>query len=428
MKAGVQIGRFLGYGVETVTSVAVALLFFLIFICILNLIFPVSTGGGMSAAEFRKLIARDRTGEVAASPASGAQPAAALTVIHREVKTRRAADIAWSAALAGARLGDGDAVQTNREGSAQIDFGESQRFQLGQSSLLVVRQRAESPSGSEDQPSLIVMAGELFGTVTADAGAGGGAKPVSVVASGSTARFVSGPGKEAARFRVVVGPDRSSTLAVFAGAAEVSAGNRTVRVQANQAVTLDSTRGISAPEVLLTSPLLRDPADGAVYTYRELPPRIRLAWSGPPVAAYRVLVGRDRNFARVVLDQRVESTTLLCGSLSEGAYFWTVTVASDAAASGAAATRRFTLVRDQEPPALEVTFPSAALAVGTCTITGVTEPGTRVFVAGHRVQVDAGGRFQHELRLDRGANVILVEAIDPAGNPSYRSQVVEARF
>src|SRR5688572_11645511 len=125
MKAGARIGRLLGYGAETVTSVAVALLFFLIFICILNLIFPVGTGGGMSAAEFRNLIARDRPG-VAAAPNGGPLPAAALTVIHREVKTRRAADIAWSAALAGARLGDGDAVQTNREGSAQIDFGESQ--------------------------------------------------------------------------------------------------------------------------------------------------------------------------------------------------------------------------------------------------------------------------------------------------------------
>jgi hypothetical protein len=61
-------------------------------------------------------------------------------------------------------------------------------------------------------------------------------------------------------------------------------------------------------------------------------------------------------------------------------------------------------------------------------LTGRTEPGARVSVGGHGIPVTAAGSFQHSLRLGPGSTVIVVEAMDQAGNVAYRSELVNANF
>ena len=77
---------------------------------------------------------------------------------------------------------------------------------------------------------------------------------------------------------------------------------------------------------------------------------------------------------------------------------------------------------------MNVVYPAAAVEGDQCTITGSTEPGVRVLVGGERVDTNEVGHFEHTISLDRGLNVVVVEAIDSAGNTAYSSKVVDANF
>ena len=61
-------------------------------------------------------------------------------------------------------------------------------------------------------------------------------------------------------------------------------------------------------------------------------------------------------------------------------------------------------------------------------VRGTVEPGARVIVGDRSVETDETGAFELELTLRLGPNVIVVRAIDEAGNVTYHSQYVNAKF
>jgi hypothetical protein len=61
-------------------------------------------------------------------------------------------------------------------------------------------------------------------------------------------------------------------------------------------------------------------------------------------------------------------------------------------------------------------------------VQGKTEPGANVFVDGNPVKTSGDGEFRHKLKLQRGINVIVIEAVDLADNVEYRSQLIHGKF
>ena len=59
---------------------------------------------------------------------------------------------------------------------------------------------------------------------------------------------------------------------------------------------------------------------------------------------------------------------------------------------------------------------------------GSTEPETRVFVSGVPAKINERGEFAHNLELEHGPNVIVVEAVDKVGNVAYLSQIINVEF
>ena len=84
-------------------------------------------------------------------------------------------------------------------------------------------------------------------------------------------------------------------------------------------------------------------------------------------------------------------------------------------------------MQDRRPPKLEVAFPGGIVNSGEIAITGSTEPGTRIIVGGTEVEVDDVGRFTHLLKLNKGVNLVVVEAVDGAGNVAYSSRTFTAQ-
>jgi hypothetical protein len=87
----------------------------------------------------------------------------------------------------------------------------------------------------------------------------------------------------------------------------------------------------------------------------------------------------------------------------------------------------FRLVQDLDPPTLAVELPEATTSE-RLVIRGSAEPGSELFIENERVPLAATGEFEYALQLNPGLNMIVIEAVDTAGNSTYRSQYVTARF
>ena len=158
-------------------------------------------------------------------------------------------------------------------------------------------------------------------------------------------------------------------------------------------------------------------------------PDVRFAWSVPSGAQKsHVEISRDPEFEQVVYDERTVGNELVHANLREGVYYWRVAGTVGWASGPASRVRTIRLVRDEQPPVLRVAFPSEPISSPDWMLHGIAEPGSTVFIDDQEVLVQATGEFEHRLDLERGLNVVTVEAVDGAGNIAYRSKLVSAKY
>ncbi len=98
--------------------------------------------------------------------------------------------------------------------------------------------------------------------------------------------------------------------------------------------------------------------------------------------------------------------------------------ATDMAGNSVSIYRNIT--KDTVAPALDLEDVPSRTEEGRVVIRGTAEPGSLVTVNGKFVHLDgATGSFEEEIALGRGANLIIVEAVDSAGNLRASRLVVE---
>lgn len=80
----------------------------------------------------------------------------------------------------------------------------------------------------------------------------------------------------------------------------------------------------------------------------------------------------------------------------------------------------FTLAYKNKKPKLEIAEPSndATVSNNEVTVKGVTDDEVNIEVDGAPVVVDAQGNFQESVRLKEGENMLVITALDDAGNES----------
>jgi hypothetical protein len=318
------------------------------------------------------------------------------------------------------RLVSRDAVQTARQSGALIRFAQKDTLEMGENSLIIIRELEQDPVRLSKRSSLLVIDGEFRGSL-------GGPEEktfdIELGKSGARARIQSGGNQSGpADFQVTVNPDRSTTLSMFQGAAEVVAKGVTIHLVPKTSTTVAES-GIPSPaEALPDSPVLSSPSDDALYYYRSLPPKVSLAWNTPEGAdGYRIFISRDPEFRDIVLEKRLSDPSFDHGNLKEGTYYWRVSATKRWAEGSASRPAQFRIVRDSVPPDLRVETVGGGDGEERCRLKGAAEPGASVYVSGNRVPVAGTGEFECDVRLALGVNVIVVEAVDPAGNVAYRS-------
>ena len=407
MSAQTRARRRAALVAEACGSLLLVLALFWLFIVFLYAIFP-------SGTPLKELI------ESSLEPASGRYAVgrhieATLSSLFHNVRFRRGNSIAWGGASEGLPLYSQDAVQTLDRSGASISFGARDQLSVGSNSLVVVTRLNESDEAGP-RSYRVQVEGELRGSLS-------GARKLNMefASAGHLARIAPG----AARFRVSPNGRNKASLAVYAGEARVVSQGRTVQVPANFGVTLEKGVAVGPAVPLPAAPVPGGP-EKALYLYRLLPPKVRFTWSGA-AGNYHFQLSRDAGFKSLVIDEKPGRPEFVTGKLARGSFFWRVSRVEEGREGVFSRVGQCELLQVLETPQLQVSFPPKSAAAGAHTVSGSAQPGSRVFVDGVEVTSDAPGKFQHEVRLTPGVNLIRVEALDPAGNASYASQIVYGR-
>jgi len=152
-------------------------------------------------------------------------------------------------------------------------------------------------------------------------------------------------------------------------------------------------------------------------------------WQRQPVGRkYHFILASDIDFTRVLVDKVMINDEFVHGNLRAGEYFWKISSINSAGEGPFSPVRRFTLKQDQLPPALLVSFPPKTVQRPEVVISGMSEVDATVYISGEIVAAEPDGRFTHKLKIEPGINIVVVEAIDRAGNVSYQSQLINGKY
>jgi len=399
---------------ELVAVVGLVLLFFSIFLGTLNIIFPTGTsfselmekGGGLSPASSRRQAGRD---------ADTLEQPIVLSKLTNMVKNKRSDDMVWTFSHVGLNLYDRDAVQTFKAASVHLTIDSGDNYlEMGENSLIIISLNEKNVGTNKKRSLLVMVDGQLRGKLSQS---GKEQRTMEISTPSAVIRVPAGEKDlSGAEFKVSINKDQSSTFTVLKGTAEVVAQGQSVLVKGNQTTTVSVNEPPPVARDLPREVTLIDPMPEQVMYYRDIPPRVRFSWLPfPDEREYHILVAKDREFSTLVTDEWVTEPFFVHGNLKEGIYFWKVGLRKKTLCE----TRQIRMARITKAPALQFESIPRVVRADRYVIKGTTDPRARVIIEGRDVGTDEAGRFEYTLRLQQGVNVIVVEAMDKAGNITY---------
>ncbi len=428
--SGLRIKSFSIRTAEALFALLLVLASFGVIMTLVNNLFPSGSGLGNILSEGdSQVVSRERdilisVGDFEAGLLDLEGLAAVMDSTKRTVKRKPHDGFAWTPVSRGTALFDKDAVQTFKGSSAEIVFDEKNRLTMGESSLIIIQRMEQDVFLNERRSLVVVVDGELSGKIVGD---GGGDMMVEVSTPSSVAKIGSKAG--AAEFSIKVNPDKSSTVTVFSGVAELEALGEKIVIEANQSATVEQGGAPREVKKLPQAVAPKTPRHKKRFNYRDLVPQVNFSWNTVTDATdYRIQVARDPGFKQLIVDEVVVQPGFTHGNLRSGEYFWRVKAIRDWAEGPFGESRQLVVEQDRLPPELQVAFPGKVSQRPQLTLSGRSEARANVFVDGNAVTMDANGGFSHQLQLEQGVNVLVVEAVDAVGNVTYKTHMVYGKF
>jgi hypothetical protein len=345
---------------------------------------------------------------------------AQFLTVEGDVKFQKGATSGdWKDAEPRTPLVNGDWVKTGDRASAELVFASGSLYTIGPNALLEIYS-AVNPATSKKTNAVQMRVGSVEVATSSD---------TSTVRTPGTQVVV----ESESMTQVGVANEKTSVVNTR-GAAQVAsqtAGVPVVRLTPGDKVSATATGELSPVKKLTMPPALMSPGDNQVF---QLSPelKVQFLWNTQADATGYVLqVSRSRLFSTQEINERRTKTTATAKVTSEGAFYWRVaSIGPDGDVGPFSTFRRFRVsggnkaITDREPPRLALKQP---FHVGGqfYTIAGNTEPGATVFINDEEVDVQSNGSFQKLVGFDKiGRNIVVIKAVDPAGNPTVQSQVV----
>jgi hypothetical protein len=419
---------------ELAIVILIVLLFFSIVLGITNFFFPIGTSIKDLTSSLSESVSSTRSRELAISRGEGElKPGASLPIsakvsyIDNKVSVKLANDIAWATARLGMPLYHRDAIQTYERARALVEFDAENYLEVGQNSLVVFQKMEPDLFLPKARTFRVMVEGELRGRLSPSAA---GSTSLEVALPGTNLQVTPSQTQgEDVEFRLTVNPDKSSTLSVHRGNAQLLVGGESVLVEGNHGLTIGPDGQPQSIVPLPSPPQPKLPVEGSAAYYRDLPPRLNFSWQPTETAqGYRLTIARDPTFRQLVVDEQLSGTTFRHGNLKGGAYYWRVQSIKGTVEGAPSEPRALRIVQDHTPPLLSVQKPPKVVRRPTITLRGKTEAGAKIYIEGRPVKVDSDGGFRHRVHVKPGASLIVVEAVDAAGNVAYSTNLVNRKY
>jgi len=336
-----------------------------------------------------------------------------------DVKIKRVKQFVWENISGNVALKVGDQIKTASNGSAQIVYFDGTITTIKPGSLLEIRELFEDPATKVRK----VRERLNFGGVQAVTQGGNASGSFHEVSTETTVTRTQDRALMSMEYDQKAKTTRTS---VENGEAEVTAGEKTVKLGSLQSVTVHPNRQMAPKENILSSPALAEPIDQRVFLYKEKEPSsTTLKWEGVPGATiYRLQISQQPLFGYLLLDKPdITSTSVVLPDLVSGSYYWRVSARDVKGSEGVfSEIRKFRIgsehdrgPEDRVPPALQLVdfLPSGALVI----IRGRTEAAASVAIDGQMVDVEDDGGFTAVVKMKHdGPNTLEIVAQDASGN------------
>jgi len=324
------------------------------------------------------------------------------------VESRKQVEVVWSSAPLLAKFIEGEMVRTLSSSFAEISFHDESRIRLNENSQAVIQRMRVDLLEKKRQSSVSLVAGNAFALLQGNQKR----KTFDVIVPGVSTKVNS-------KSFWIQKDDKTAKFANYEGELEVTSQGATVVLAENQGSLVESNKTPTRPATLLPSPQLMTPENNQ----RIFGDQATFKWSAIDGAKnYWLEVSREESFRKVVLSVNTLTGTVYTPTLADGGiYYWRV-----AAMDGNGLPSRFSnagffnIVRDAKAPFLQLSSPEDQILVrgNFVTVSGKTEKEVSVTVNGAKVEVFPDETFGFTQTLKDGANEIIVEAKDTAGNTS----------
>ncbi len=373
------------------------------------------------ALEARRQGAFDRAGDSAKGGIIAAKQALEISLRNRDVpaegildsaggtvQRRRPSEFDWTSIAVKSLLAEQERLRTLSRSFAVVRFRDASSLRIDENAQLAIRRIRRDRLTRSEQVDIVLY--------------GGGIRALIDPQVGRQTLHVNTPGIETrvrSRHYWMQKTPEDTRLANYEGEIEVSAQGGTVLVRKNQGTLVKSDAPPQAPVTLLTPPGLLRPRDDEVLYDAG----VDFAWEANGKASlYWLEVARDAEFSRLLFSETaVTNAGYYLPVAEEGIYFWRVSAVDSSGLPGPASNSlRFRMRWDRTPPYLVLHTPSKEQEVrgASIEVAGRTEPGATITLNGDPVAVGDDGRFATKLGLVDGANQLVLEAKDSAGNTS----------
>ena len=410
-------GLYVAWKTVTYRSVLMALLgAALIFGAVMHVVFPKFTDSTVKAAGQFSTSLLEKVAGLAPplkGPSAAVSQQAHFTALDGTIRVRKSNGNSWINADYNVPLEKGDVVQTGAEGMAKIVFNDGTNYTVKQDSLIVIEENS-----ANDQQQTNVSVAVTTGTVDL-----------------TTATYVQGSKSQVivAGAKASLAPDSSAMvhnnpkddrheILVKKGSGEIERNGEVVHLSNWEKVSFQSASKTMERATEIGPPVPITPGNmmPVFIAAAEKSKEVEFAWSPMTSAAgYRLRISHNPYFSSLLLDRKVETTSVVVTGLPVGAYYWSIQ-SYDAAGKESVESEknRFTIiVKAKEQIELSLDIDPLVQHGHVIEVTGKTEAGARVMVNGREVPIvgDDGTFHYFTPPLPNGENLVTVTAQNSKG-------------
>jgi lipid-binding SYLF domain-containing protein len=245
-----------------------------------------------------------------------------IAKIHRTVQMRAGTELAWSGAEVGRAVHTEDAIQTLAAASVVVKVKNRGDISIGENSLVVFEANANDAFMAARTAVASVARGELTGRLKA----GADNDVLGIRLPNATVRLQGVSPGQAADFNLLVNRDKSASIVILRGKAQVRARNGVTKLGSGEGLQISADGGRAERQSIPALPVLVEPVANQVIVYHKEPPKVLFRWqSGTPVDDYHFVLAKDRDLRDTLADERLSDGSYIRADLRSGDYYWSVT-------------------------------------------------------------------------------------------------------